>query len=101
MFINPSDLHVFIITMIISLVCEFASILINKWRKQIQGDNIFNFALNIGLPLIFISSGIKSILNAIQTNNFIRIMLGGVSVLCFIAITLNNLTVYIKNKKRC
>ncbi|MCK8607047.1 helix-turn-helix domain-containing protein [Apilactobacillus ozensis] len=105
MFINPSDLNIFIITMVISCICEFASFLISKWREKIQGDNVFNFALNIGAPLIFISSGIKSLLNAMQTGNFIKTILSIVSILCFVIIFLTAVVLYIrnylKNKKRC
>ncbi|MCK8624971.1 helix-turn-helix domain-containing protein [Apilactobacillus sp. M161] len=103
LFINPSNLYVFISFMFISFTCEGASVLINKWRRKIQKNDVYNFALSSGVPLIFIASGIKSLCNATSNYDTSKIILCALSILCFLLIFLiynvSYVLKYLKNKK--
>ncbi|WP_220728798.1 helix-turn-helix domain-containing protein [Apilactobacillus xinyiensis] len=99
LFMTPSNLYVFIAFIIVSLVCEVASVLINKWREKVQGFKVSNFALNYGLPLIFFISGIKALLYSINTGNLIRGLLSLFGVLFFGYQLLVSCLKYLKNKK--
>ncbi|MCL0312563.1 helix-turn-helix domain-containing protein [Apilactobacillus sp. TMW 2.2459] len=101
--IKPSNTYIFITFIFISIICEIASVLINKCREKVQNTEVYNFALTSGLPLIFIVSGVRFLLNPNNAHNFGKLSIALISI-CFLIFSLVFYNVsyvlkYLKNKK--